>query len=60
MATNRTKQSGKCMVVLAAVLIGLPLVCGCGAEEVEPKTQVDIEKSRQEHINVSKREQIES
>ncbi len=59
MATNRTKNFGKGMVVLAAVLIGLPLVGGCGAAEVEPKTQVDIEKSRQEHIEVSRREQSE-
>jgi hypothetical protein len=48
------------LTMLVGTIIEVSGLVGCESAEEAPKGQIDIEKSRQEHINVSKREQIES
>jgi hypothetical protein len=57
MTLNRRIKSSVTPVIALAALMVPTSFAGCASADQEPPKQVDIEKSRQEHIDVSKREQ---
>jgi hypothetical protein len=54
---SRLKATARSAAVLS--LVGLSMTCGCAEETVE-KAPADIEKARQEHIDIMRRETAES